>query len=74
MKKPLVAFALGVIALGAARFVLAPLNQTTHHHANWAILVDGERIDLSGCLHRPARHGEHIEAHEPVHAGDADGR
>ncbi|MEJ2539902.1 MAG: hypothetical protein P8188_08035 [Gemmatimonadota bacterium] len=48
MKTILGAFALGVLALGAARFAFAPLNPSTHHHANWAIFVDGERLDLSG--------------------------
>lgn len=48
MKKTVLTFVFGALALGATRFVLAPLNHTTHHHANWAILVDGERLDLSG--------------------------
>jgi hypothetical protein len=30
------------------RLAAAPLNPTTHHHANWAIIVNGTRIDLSG--------------------------
>ncbi len=37
-------------------------------------LVEEQRIDVACRLHGPARHGEHIEAHQPVHAGDADGR
>ena len=36
-------------------------------------LVEQQRVDVAGRLHRPARHGEHVEAHQPVHAGDADG-
>lgn len=48
MKTWLLPFLAGVAALGAVRFVLAPLNHTVHHHANWAVFVDGERLDLSG--------------------------
>ena len=47
MKKTLLAFAAGILALGLIRFTLAPLNRTTHHHANWAIVVDGQQLDLS---------------------------
>lgn len=39
---------LGALLLGLARLALAPLNPTTHHHANWAVMVNGQRIDLSG--------------------------
>ena len=37
----------GVLALGLARLAFAPLAPVTHHHANWAVFVDGERMDLS---------------------------
>ena len=37
-------------------------------------LVEEERIDVAGGFDRAARHGEHIEAHQAIHAGDADGR
>ena len=37
-------------------------------------LVEQQRVDIAGRFHRAARHGQHIEAHQPVHAGDADGR
>ena len=37
-------------------------------------LVEQQRIDVAGRLDGAARHGEHVEAHQPVHAGDADGR
>ncbi len=37
-------------------------------------LVEQQRVDVAGRFHRAARHGEHVEAHQPVHAGDADGR
>ena len=43
-----VGIALGVFALGAARFVGVHPLAATHFHANWAIFVDGERLDLSG--------------------------
>ena len=37
-------------------------------------LVEQQRIDVAGRFHRAARHRQHVEAHQPVHAGDADGR
>ena len=37
-------------------------------------LVEQQRVDVAGRLDRAAGHGEHVEAHQPVHAGDADGR
>ena len=42
-----VGMALGAFGLGAARFVGVPPPEATHFHANWAIYVDGERLDLS---------------------------
>lgn len=39
---------LGALVLGGARFALAPLSHATHYHANWAVVIDGERLDLSG--------------------------
>ena len=48
MKSILAAVLVGVLALGLARLAFAPLNPSTHHHANWAVFVDGERLDLSG--------------------------
>jgi hypothetical protein len=48
MRSLLLGLALGVLLLGLARLAAAPLNPTTHHHANWAIVVNGTRIDLSG--------------------------
>lgn len=47
MKTTILAFAAGVLALGVARLAFAPLAPVTHHHANWAVFVDGERLDLS---------------------------
>lgn len=42
-----VGIALGVFGLGAARFLGVPPPETTHFHANWAIYLDGARLDLS---------------------------
>ncbi len=47
MRTLLLGILVGVLALGLTRLALAPLNPTTHHHANWAVMVHGERIDLS---------------------------
>src|SRR5437660_492108 len=37
-------------------------------------LVEQQRVDVARRLDGAARHGEHVEAHQAVHAGDADGR
>ena len=37
-------------------------------------LVEQQRIDVAGGFHRAAGHRQHVEAHQPVHAGNADGR
>lgn len=37
----------GVLALAAFRFVAAAPEPVTHHHANLAIFVEGQRLDLS---------------------------
>ena len=42
-----VGIAVGVLGLGFARFLWVPPPEATHFHANWAIFVDGERLDLS---------------------------
>lgn len=39
---------LGVLGLGVARFVFVPPPEAVHHHANFAVFIDGERLDLSG--------------------------
>ena len=37
-------------------------------------LVEQQRIDVAGRFHRAAGHRQHVEAHQPIHAGNADGR
>ena len=37
-------------------------------------LVEQQRIDVARRLHRAAGHRQHVEAHQAVHAGDADRR
>ena len=37
-------------------------------------LVEQQRVDVARGLDRAARHRQHVEAHQAVHAGDADGR
>ena len=37
-------------------------------------LVEQQRVDVAGRFDGAAGHGQHVEAHQPVHAGDADGR
>lgn len=40
--------AIGVVALAAFRFAFVPMPHPPHYHANFAIFVDGARVDLSG--------------------------
>ena len=51
-RKGLIAFAGGLVAgvalLGAARFVALPEPAAVHYHANWAVMLNGARLDLSG--------------------------
>ncbi len=35
-------------------------------------LVEKKRVDIAGRLDSATGHGEHIEAHEAIHPGDAD--
>src|SRR6185437_1583110 len=35
-------------------------------------LVEQQSIDIARCFHGAARHRQHIEPHEPVHACDTD--
>lgn len=37
----------GVLLLAGFRLVTVPPPTVTHHHANWAVFVGGERLDLS---------------------------
>jgi hypothetical protein len=41
---------------------------------NGACLVQQQGVDVTGRLHRSARHGQHVALHQAVHAGNADGR
>ena len=62
----------GKLLLGHAAHRLE-LGRLTIAERDGAGLVEQQRVDVAGRLHRAARHGEHVEAHQPVHAGDADG-
>ncbi|MEW5926071.1 MAG: hypothetical protein AB1941_01160 [Gemmatimonadota bacterium] len=37
----------GVLLLAALRFAFVPVEKPTHYHANFALFVGGERVDLS---------------------------
>jgi hypothetical protein len=36
------------LVLGVVRYALMPQPEPVHFHANWALFVDGQRMDLSG--------------------------
>lgn len=40
---------LGAATLAAARLVALPAPAVVHHHANWALVLDGERVDLTSA-------------------------
>jgi hypothetical protein len=44
----LVGILIGVLSLAAVRWTVAPPPVPTHYHANWALFVNGQRVDLSG--------------------------
>jgi len=41
---------------------------------NSAGLVEQQRVDIAGRFDSASRHCQHIEAHQAIHAGDADSR
>lgn len=41
-------FLAGVLALGSFRTLAVPPAEGVHHHANMAVFLEGERVDLSG--------------------------
>lgn len=56
-KSVLLGFGLGVLALGLVRAALVPATEVTHHHANVAVYLEGERFDFS-----PDRYMEDVAA------------
>ena len=56
-----VGMAVGVFGLGAVRFLGISPPEPPHFHANWAIYIDGERLDLSD-----QRYMEEVSSCAPV--------
>ena len=80
-RKGLLAFAGGLVAgvalLGAARYAAMPDQAVVHYHANWAVLLDGERLDLSSDRYMEdvascRVGGSHVMPQERVHMHDGD--
>jgi len=46
-KNLILGITIGIVVIGTARFLWAPLEKTTHYHANWAVYIDDVRLDLS---------------------------
>ena len=44
---PAVGFGIGVLGLGLIRLVFLPAIEPVHYHANWAMWIDGKRVDFS---------------------------
>ena len=64
---------LGGLTLGHARY-RNDLGRQPIAESDGAGLVEQQRIDVAGGLDRAAGHRQHVEAHQTVHAGDADSR
>ncbi|MQA89620.1 MAG: hypothetical protein GEU90_05230 [Gemmatimonas sp.] len=63
---------IGVVGLSALRFAGQPPHEHVHYHANWAIFVDSERLDLTDdwymedvfqCLADPSQQRAEDRAH-----------
>lgn len=76
------AFAGGIVAgvalLGLARLAAMPReHQAVHYHANWAIVIDGERLDLSGTRYMEdvaacSADPSHVRPEDRVHMHEND--
>jgi hypothetical protein len=67
----------GILLFGLARFAFAPADAAVHYHANFAIFVDGERLDLSADRYMQdvaACHADpsHVAPEERVHLHNND--
>lgn len=71
----LLGIVVGIVALGSMRFLAQGPEQPTHYHANWALFIDGQRLDLSAdrymedviqCMADPAnqRPEDRVHMHE----------
>lgn len=47
MKNFVIGLGVGALLLVSARFGFAPLFHEVHHHANFAVFIDGQRLDIS---------------------------
>ena len=70
---------IGVIGYGLIRFAALPPLDVVHYHANWALWIDGARVDLTGdhymedvaaCASDPANITAHGRVH--MHENNAD--
>jgi hypothetical protein len=70
---------LGVVVYAAVRIAALPPLETVHYHANWALWIDGARVDLTGdkymedvaaCASDPANITPYQRVH--MHENNAD--
>jgi hypothetical protein len=75
----LVGVVLGVVGIGAARYATLEEEHPVHYHANWAIFVDGNRLDLTAprymedvyqCMLDPSQQNPEDRVH--MHEGNHD--
>lgn len=75
----LVGVGIGVVVLGVGRLIALPPIESTHYHANWAVWIAGERVDLTddrymedvaSCSADPANMTAHARVH--MHEGNMD--
>lgn len=67
----------GVLLVGAVRFAGQTHEHPVHYHANWAVFVDGERLDLTGDRYmedvmRCSADASHVAPEDRVHMHEND--
>ncbi len=67
----------GVLLVGAARFAGQPHEHPVHYHANWAVFVDGDRLDLTADRYmedvmRCSADASHVAPEDRVHMHEND--
>lgn len=70
---------LGFLVFGLVRLAALPPPETVHYHANWAVWINGERVDFTGdrymedvsaCAADPSNMTAHARVH--MHENNAD--
>jgi len=68
---------LGVLLWGSARMLLVEIPEGVHHHSNWAVFINGERVDFSGDRYMEdvaacASDPNNVRPHDRIHMHNSD--